>query len=103
VAKKVFISYSHAQRDWVLRRLVPCLKAGGAEVLIDRERFEAAKALVGQMDFIQDAADASVLVFSPEYLLSAPCRHEMERAIARDLVCTRPRVPAKEKTRTIRP
>ena len=57
---------------WVLRRLVPCLKAGGAEVLIDRDRFEAAKALVGQMDSTQDEADASVLVFSPEYLGSKP-------------------------------
>ncbi len=84
MAKKVFISYSHAQSDWVLRRMVPCLEAGGAEVLIDRDRFEAAKRLVGQMDSTQDAADASVLVFSPEYLRSANCTHEMERGIARD-------------------
>ena len=84
MAKKVFISYSHAQSDWVLRRLVPCLEAGGTEVLIDRERFEAAKRLVGQMDSTQDAADATVLVFSPEYLGSANCLHEMRRAVARD-------------------
>ncbi len=38
---------------------MPCLKAGGAEVLIDRERFEAGKALLGQMDAAQDAADPS--------------------------------------------
>lgn len=25
---KVFVSYSHAQGDWVWDRLVPCLKAG---------------------------------------------------------------------------
>lgn len=84
MAKKVFISYSHAQSDWVLRRLVPCLEAGGAEVLIDRDRFEAAKRLVGQMDSTQDAADASVLVFSPDYLGSTYCIHEMERALLRD-------------------
>ncbi len=84
MAKKVFISYSHAQRDWVLRRLVPCLIAGGTEVLIDRDRLEAAKALVGQLDSTQDAADASVLVFSTEYFRSRYCMHEMERAIARD-------------------
>ncbi len=82
--KKIFISYSHHQGDWVWGRLAPCLKAGGAEVLIDRERFEAGKALVGQMDAIQDTADASVLVLSPEYLASQVCRHEMERAVARD-------------------
>lgn len=82
--KKVFISYSHRQGDWVWDRLVPCLKAGGAEMLIDRERFEAGKALTGQMDATQDAADASVLVLSPEYLASDACRHEMERAVDSD-------------------
>jgi hypothetical protein len=84
VTKKVFISYSHAQGDWVRNRLVPCLEAGGTEVLIDHERFEAAKSLVGQMDSTQDAAEASVLLLSPEYLQSPNCCHEMERAIARD-------------------
>ncbi len=82
--KKIFISYSHYQGPWVRDRLVPCLKAGGAEVLIDHERFEAGKALVGQMDAAQDSADASVLVLSPEYLASDACRHEMKRAVARD-------------------
>jgi hypothetical protein len=84
VAKKVFISYSHAQRDWVLRQLAPCLTAGGTEVLIDHDRFQAAKSVVVQMDSTQDAADATVLVVSPDYLQSAPCLHEMKRAIARD-------------------
>jgi hypothetical protein len=81
---KVFISYSHHQGAWVWDRLVPVLRAGGAEVLIDRERFEAGHALLGQMDDLQDRAGVHVLVLSPEYLASAPCRHEMERAIARD-------------------
>jgi len=83
-ARKVFISYSHQQGDWVWDRLVPVLKAGGAEVLIDRERFKAGHAMFGQMDAIQDAADVHVLIFSPDYLASAACVHEMERAIARD-------------------
>jgi hypothetical protein len=84
MGKKVFISYSHAQEQWVLDRLVPCLRAGGAEVRIDRERFTAGKAVVGQMDAEQDAADISVLVFSPPYLASPYCLHEMHRAITRD-------------------
>ncbi len=82
--RKVFVSYSHRQGDWVWDRLVPVLKAGGAEVLIDRERFEAGRALSGQMDSTQDAAEVNLLVLSPEYLASGPCLHEMERAIARD-------------------
>jgi len=36
------------------------------------------------MNATQDQADVNVLVLSPEYLVSELCKHEMERAIARD-------------------
>ncbi|MCB1919188.1 MAG: toll/interleukin-1 receptor domain-containing protein [Candidatus Competibacteraceae bacterium] len=81
---KIFVSYCHHQGDWVWKRLTPCLKAGGAEILIDRERFELGKALVGQMDATQDQADKHLLVLSDDYLKSSSCRHEMDRAIALD-------------------
>lgn len=81
---KVFVSYCHCQGNWVWERLAPCLKAGGAEVLIDRERFVLGKALIGQMDALQDQADKHLLVLSDDYLRSAYCRHEMDRAIALD-------------------
>ncbi|HEY0838378.1 MAG TPA: toll/interleukin-1 receptor domain-containing protein [Azospirillum sp.] len=80
----VFVSYSHAQAPWVRTRLVPCLKAGGVEVRIDVERFRAGIAVYKQMDAEQDACDKHLLVLSDEYLASGPCRHEMNRAIARD-------------------
>jgi hypothetical protein len=65
VGKRVFICYSHQQGDWVWEGLVPCLKGSGAEVLLDRDRFEAGKELLGQMDAVQDEAACSVLVLSP--------------------------------------
>ena len=34
------------------------------------------------MDAVQDTADVSVLVFSPEYVCSDYCLHEMQRALA---------------------
>jgi len=83
VAMKVFVSYCHADREWVLSRLVPCLEAGGTEVLIDRQ-FAPGKALVGQMDALQDQADRHLLVLSPAYFASPYCQHEMDRAIAID-------------------
>ena len=62
--KSVFISYCHNQGNWVWNRLVPCLRAGGADVHIDRERFEVGKAVVGQMDAVQDGSGMALLVFS---------------------------------------
>jgi hypothetical protein len=84
VTPTVFVSYSRHQREWVWERLVPVLRAGGAEILIDREQFEAARGVIGQMDAVQDRAELNLLVFSPEYLASKACQHEMKRAIARD-------------------
>jgi hypothetical protein len=84
VGKRVFISYSHAQGAWVRDRLYPVLRAGGAEVLIDVKRFQAGVAVYQQMDATQDQAEVHLLVLSPDYLASAPCLHEMKRAIATD-------------------
>jgi len=81
---KVFISYSSKHGEWVWDRLVPCLRAGGAGILIDRERFQAGKGVVGQMNATQDKADRHVLVLSPDYLASAYCLHELDRATAFD-------------------
>jgi hypothetical protein len=84
VGRTLFVSYCHAQGDWVWDCLVPCLRAGGAELYIDRERFTAGRAVIGQMDATQAMAEISLLVLSPEYLESRYCLHEMDKAIARD-------------------
>ena len=85
MSKRVFVSYSHRQGQWVWERLVPILRAAGcAEVLIDRERFLAGRGIKGQMDATQDQADVSLLVLTPDYLASDYCRHEMARALAAD-------------------
>ncbi|MFN7928811.1 MAG: toll/interleukin-1 receptor domain-containing protein [Blastocatellia bacterium] len=83
MGKKVFISYRTTQRDWVCDRLLPCLRYGGAEVVIDYEHFRAGQTVIGQMDGHQDAAAVTVLVLTPEYLASDYCVHEMERALQR--------------------
>ncbi len=84
MAKSVFVSYNHTQGEWVWDRLVPVLKAGGAEVLLDRERFTAGRGILGQMDATQDSGEVQILVLSPEYLASDYCGHEMARAVALD-------------------
>ena len=82
--KKTFISYRHSDGEWVCSRLKPVLEAAGVEVLIDAERFEAGRAVVGQMDALQDTAQRHLLVITEAYLDSDYCRHEMDRAIATD-------------------
>jgi len=59
-------------------------KAWGADILIDVERFQAGVGKYQQMDETQDQAEIHLLVLSPDYLASAPCLHEMKRAIATD-------------------
>ncbi|MET0389882.1 MAG: toll/interleukin-1 receptor domain-containing protein [Polyangiales bacterium] len=89
---RVFVSYSHAQSDWVARELCVVLRAGGADVLVDSERFKAGGALVGQMDALQDQAEIHVLVLSPEYVASTYCMHELRRAVSPDPLFTGRRV-----------
>lgn len=84
MGKRIFVSYSHKQGEWVRDRLYPVLRAGGAEVLIDFDRFQAGIAVHRQMDSVQDQAEVHLLVLSPDYLASGPCVREMERAIATD-------------------
>src|ERR1700733_3167149 len=81
---KVFVSYSRFQGDWVRKSLVPVLRAGGADVLIDWECFKAGATLIGQMDKIQDQADIQLICVSAEYLASDYCWHELRRAISLD-------------------
>lgn len=84
MSKIVFVSYCHKQGEWVWNNLVPCLRAGGADVRIDMERFKAGKPVIGQMDATQDGADVTLLMLSPDYLASSYCMHEMNRAIKRN-------------------
>lgn len=81
---KIFVSYSRMQVDWVQNSLVPVLRAGGSEVLIDLARFRAGTSVVGQMDKAQDESDVQLLCMSSDYLTSDYCKHEMDRAISRD-------------------
>lgn len=84
MGKKVFISYSHNQVEWVKKRLVPSLEAGGADILIDYREFAAGRTVIGQMDSTQDKADVHILVLTDDYLTSEYCQHEMNRAIDLD-------------------
>ena len=82
MAEKVFISYNHGRAQWVRQYLAPILTAAGFQVLADYLEFKAGKALIGQMDATQDAADRQILVIDQAYLKSKHCCHELARALA---------------------
>lgn len=82
--KRLFISYSHVQANWVREFLCPVLIAGGTEVLLDTQRFEAGFALNDQIDKLQDKADLTVAVLSNDYVRSRYCKRELRRAVERD-------------------
>ena len=54
--KSVFISYCHKRAIGYGTVSFQASRAGGADVHIDREPFEVGKAVVGQMDSVQDGA-----------------------------------------------
>ena len=81
---RIFVSYSHKQSEWVHSRLLPVLRAAGAEVLVDIDHFKAGQTVTGQMDRLQRRASRHVLVITADYVASAYCRHEMEQAIKSD-------------------
>lgn len=82
---KVFVSYSWKQEaadHWVWDCLVPCLKAGGAELLIDRVDLQAGRPPWDQTDRLQAQADRQVLVLCDRYFESPNCQHEFAVAVS---------------------
>ena len=67
---RIFVSYSHKQSEWVHSRLLPVLRAAGAEVLVDIDHFKAGQTVTGQMDRLQRRASRHVLVITADYVAS---------------------------------
>jgi len=82
--QRVFVSYSHRQKDWVKERLVPVIRASGAEVVRDEEAGVAGKSLKLQMKDWTERADHIVAVLSPDYLASAACGFEWKLSLLKD-------------------
>jgi len=82
--QRVFVSYSHRQGDWVRERLVPVIRASGAEVIVDAEAGVAGLSLKRQMERWAGEADHVVAVMSPDYLASAACGFEWKRSLLKD-------------------
>ena len=66
----VFISYSHADSDWVFDWLVPRLKGAGLKVCTDRESFALGVPALINMENAVATSRHTLLVLTPAYLAS---------------------------------
>ncbi len=77
-----FISYSHEDKDWVDRVLLPCLKGVGLRVFIDTRQIESGGDIQIEIAEALEASRRIILVMSPEYFKSRWTRFEWSIGIA---------------------
>jgi len=70
-AYDVFISYSHADKDWVRGELLKRLEASSLRVCIDYRDFQPGAPSVTEMERAVLASRKTVLVLTPDYVASA--------------------------------
>ncbi|NIM16787.1 MAG: TIR domain-containing protein, partial [Candidatus Aminicenantes bacterium] len=68
--KRIFISYSHQDREWVENWLMPRLEDAGLEVCIDFRDFEVGIPSLVNMERAVDTCDKTLLVLTPKWLES---------------------------------
>jgi hypothetical protein len=67
----VFISYSHADKDWVRRELLPNLEARSLRVCIDFRDFQPGAPSVTEMERAVLTSHKTLLILTPDYVESA--------------------------------
>jgi hypothetical protein len=66
----VFISYSHADREWVEHTLLPQLESAGLKVVIDYRDFELGVASLVNMERAVDSSRHTLVVLTPAWIES---------------------------------
>lgn len=87
----VFVSYNHADSDWVESWLVPCLKNAGLTVCTDYESFEIGVPALINMENAITASRHTLLVLTPTYLGSQWALYEQILTQAQDPIGLRQR------------
>ncbi len=72
----VFVSYSHADKDWVLTWLVPRLEEAGIKVGIDFRHFEPGAPILAEMERIILRSRKTLLVITPDFFAGEWTKYE---------------------------
>ena len=72
----VFISYSHADEEWVVNTLLPRLDGAGLKVCIDYRDFKPGKAAVHNMRDAVKRSQRTLLVMTPNWVASESSEYE---------------------------
>lgn len=82
--RTVFISYCHADSEWVELVLVPKLQQWGLKVLVDTESFLPGAHIVTAIQSAIEESDHVLFVITHAFARSEWTRHELQETIARD-------------------
>jgi tetratricopeptide (TPR) repeat protein len=77
----VFVSYSHADSEWVRETLMPRLKGEGLEVCVDYEHFAPGGTIVDAITNAMKESRYTLLVFTESYLNSVWTQYERDFAM----------------------
>lgn len=72
----VFISYSHADKDWVLTWLVPQLEETGIKVGIDFRHFKPGAPILAEMERVILQSRKTLLVITPDFFAGEWTKYE---------------------------
>ncbi len=66
----VFISYSHQDKEWVRKKLLPKLEKAGIRVCIDYRDFKPGAFLIKEIERFVSISFKTLLIITPDYLAS---------------------------------
>jgi len=66
----VFVSYSHKDREWVQKWLLPKLESAGVRVFIDFRDLKLGAPLITELERAIARSRVTLLVLTPDYLAS---------------------------------